>query len=139
MARKILKLIALLAIFAYALPRDATASGFIWPFGTRATTQAGFFSGPFVPDPDIDLPADSTIDQQIAAGQKELARFQQTEPTLDHDEEFAAYIKDIVSRLLAAQDVKPPYPIQVHVSTGPVLNAFADPGGQIVFYSQMVE
>jgi hypothetical protein len=107
--------------------------------GNARSIGPGFFSGPFVPDPDLDLPADSTIDQQIAAGKKELAKFQQTEPTLDHDEEFAAYVKDIASRLLAAQDIRPPYPIEVHVSTGPTLNAFGGPGGQILFHSQMVD
>src|SRR5260370_8983613 len=35
--------------------------------------------------------------------------------------------------------MKPAYTIEVHVSTAPVLNAYAQAGGQIVFYREIVD
>jgi predicted Zn-dependent protease len=105
----------------------------------KSISWARFFSGPFEPDPDLDLPENPTIDQQIAAGKQQLTRLEEEDQTLDRDQDFSAYMKEIVAKLLAAQEMKPPYTIEVHVSTAPVLNAYAQAGGQIVFYREIVE
>jgi predicted Zn-dependent protease len=105
----------------------------------KSISWTSFFSGPFEPDPDLDLPENPTIDQQIAAGKQQLTRLQQEDQTLDRDQEFSAYMKEIVAKLLASQDLKPPYEIEIHVSTTRVLNAYAQAGGQIVFYSDIIE
>jgi predicted Zn-dependent protease len=109
------------------------------PVATKSICWASFFSGPYEPDPDLDLPENPTIDQQIAAGKQQLLRLGQEDQTLDRDQEFSSYMKEIVAQLLAASDVKPPYAIEVPVSTTPVLNAYAQAGGQIVFYSEIIE
>ena len=111
-------------------PEETNAKSIIW---------ARFFSGPFEPDPDLDLPENPTIDQQIAAGKQQLTRLEKEDQTLDRDQDFSAYMKEIVAKLLAAQEMKPPYTIEVHVSTAPVLNAYAQAGGQIVFYREIVD
>jgi predicted Zn-dependent protease len=98
-----------------------------------------YFGGPIVIDPDLDLPANPTIEQQVTAGHKQLERIKGGDPSLDSNQELVAYFNDLAKRLLAAQNIKPPYAIVVHVSTGPRLNAFATVGGQVVLYSRIFE
>lgn len=93
------------------------------------------FGQPILPDPDLDMPVNPTIGQQIAAGQKRLARLRAADQTLDSDDSLVAYFNDLVKKLLAAQELRPPYPIIAHVSTAPELNAYASVGDQIVIYS----
>ena len=97
------------------------------------------FGQPILPDPDLDMPVNPTIGQQIAAGQKRLARLRAADQTLDSDDALVAYFNDLVKKLLAAQELKPPYPIIVHVSTAPELDAYASVGGQIVIYSRIFD
>jgi len=94
---------------------------------------------PILVDPDLDMPVNPTIEQQVAAGQKSLERFRNSDLTLDSNQALVTYFNDLVRRLLAAQDIKPPYSIVAHVSTGPELNAYASVGGHIVIYSRIFE
>jgi predicted Zn-dependent protease len=108
--------------------------------GTREISPCcSLFSGPIEIDPTLDMPANPTIEQQIAAGNQLLSRLQVGDQTLDHDSALNEYFNELIKRLLAAQDVKPPYPIVVHVSTEPELNAYASAGGQMVIYSRIIE
>ncbi|MGO9606844.1 MAG: M48 family metalloprotease [Candidatus Binataceae bacterium] len=104
-----------------------------------AALCCGLTMGPITPDPDADLPVNPSIDQQIAAGQKRILELRESDQTLDGDSALVAYFNDLVKRLIAAQDIKPPYPIVVHVSTAPLLNAYASVGGQIIVYSRIFE
>ena len=58
---------------------------------------------------------------------------------LDSNQEVYDYFNQIVAKLLAASDQKPPYPIEVHVSSVPVENAEAMPGGPIILYERMFD
>jgi predicted Zn-dependent protease len=86
-----------------------------------------------------DLPADPTPEQQIEAGRKQIAVLREDDSGLDSNGEVHDYFNQIVSKLLAASDQKPPFPIEVHVSSVPIRNAFAEPGGQIVLYEKMFD
>src|SRR5262249_5061410 len=109
------------------------------PLDSNSSFPAAFFGAPILIDPDLDLPAKPTIEQQLAAGQKLLDRARANDQTLDRSQELVAYFNDLVTRLLAAQDLKPPYPIVVHVSTEPKVNAYASAGGHIVIFSRIFE
>jgi beta-barrel assembly-enhancing protease len=99
---------------------------------------AGFFGGPIIADPDIDLPANPTNEQLVATGKKQTDKLGTGDQTLDRNQALNDYMNSLAQRLLKAQDTKPPYPIEIHVSTQPVTNAYADAGGQIVFYTNMI-
>ncbi|HLI82035.1 MAG TPA: M48 family metallopeptidase [Candidatus Binataceae bacterium] len=86
-----------------------------------------------------DLPADPTPQQQIEAGHKQIAVLREDDPGLDSNGEVHDYFNQIVSKLLATADQKPLFPIEVHVSSVPISNAFAEPGGQIVLYEKMFD
>jgi len=103
------------------------------------TVPHAFFGGPFVVDPDVDLPANPTIEQQTKEAEKSLKRLRDNDQTLDSNRDLVDYFNDLARRLLAAQDIKVPYPIVVHVSTAPRVNAYALLGGQIVVYSRIFE
>jgi len=86
-----------------------------------------------------DLPENPTIEQQIAAGRKQVGFSRGGDNGLDSNREVFDYFNDIAAKLIAASDQKPLFPIKVHVSTFPVVNAHALPGGQIVFYEKMFD
>ncbi len=86
-----------------------------------------------------DLPENPTIEQQIAAGRKQVDIARGIDNGLDSNREVFDYFNDIAVKLVAASDQKPLFPIKVHVSTFPVVNAHALPGGQIVFYEKMFD
>ncbi len=86
-----------------------------------------------------DLPANPTIKEQIDAGQKQLVVIREDDSGLDSNQEVHDYFNQIVAKLLAGSDQKPPYPIEVHVSSVPIDNAEAMPGGQIVLYERMFD
>ena len=86
-----------------------------------------------------DLPAEPTVQQQIDAGRKQIAVDREDDPGLDANGEVHDYYNQIVAKLLAASDQKPPFPIEVHVSSVPISNAFAEPGGQIMLYEKMFD
>ena len=86
-----------------------------------------------------DLPAEPTAQQQIDAGRKQIAIYREDDPGLDANGEVHDYYNQIVAKLLASSDQKPLFPIEVHVSSEPVSNAFAEPGGQIVLYEKMFD
>ncbi len=94
---------------------------------------------PIFVDPDLDMPVNPTIEQQVAAGKESLERLRNSDLTLDSNPALVGYFDDLVKRLLAGQDIKPPYAIVVHVSTGPELNAYATVGGHILIYSRIFE
>jgi predicted Zn-dependent protease len=106
---------------------------------TPVLSGAAFFGGPILIDPELNLPADPTIEQQIAAGKQQLDKLRLGDQTLDRNTALSEYFNSLAQTLLKAQDVKPPYPIVIHVSTEPEMNAYVMAGGQMVFYSRMVE
>src|SRR5262249_14626393 len=76
-----------------------------------------------------DLPADPTSQQQIEAGRKQIDVAREDDPVLDSNAEVHDYFNEIASRLLAASGQKPLFPLEVHVSSVPINNAEAIPGG----------
>ncbi len=86
-----------------------------------------------------DLPENPTIAQQIAAGRKQVSYARGTDHGLDSNREVFDYFNDIAAKLIAASEQKPLFPIKIHVSSFPVVNAHALPGGQIVFYEKMFD
>ena len=104
----------------------------------RAPLNA-FFGGPIIVDPDIDLPANPTIEQQMKEAGKSIKRLRDDDQTLDANRDLVDYFNDLARRLMAAQDLKAPYPIVVHVSTLPAVNAYAEMGGHIVVYSRIFD
>jgi predicted Zn-dependent protease len=86
-----------------------------------------------------DLPENPSIEQQIAAGRKQVGFARGTDNRLDSNSEVFDYFNDIAAKLVAASDQKPLFPIKIHVSSFPVANAHALPGGQIVFYERMFD
>jgi predicted Zn-dependent protease len=101
-------------------------------------TLAAFFGGPIIADPDIDLPAYPTNEQLVAVGKKQIEKLGEGDQTLDQNQALKDYMNSLARRLLKAQDTKPPYPIEIHISAQPVTNAYSEAGGQIVFYTDMI-
>jgi len=106
---------------------------------TSFTPFRGLFSAPIVDDPDTDLPATPTIEEQRVAGEKSMERLRNSDQTLDANYDLVVYFNDLARRLLAAQEIKPPFPIVVHVSTEPQVNAYARLRGHIVVYNRIFE
>jgi len=86
-----------------------------------------------------DLPENPSIAQQVEAGQKQLAVIREDNPTLDSNREVVAYFNAIVAKLVAASSEPPPFPITVHVSSEPIMNAEAMPGGIILVYENLFD
>ena len=86
-----------------------------------------------------DLPANPSLQQQIDAGRKQLAVIKDDDSGLDSNQEVHDYLNQIEAKLLAASDQKPAFPIEIHVSSVPINNAEAMPGGQIVLYERMFD
>jgi beta-barrel assembly-enhancing protease len=86
-----------------------------------------------------DLPNDPTPQQQIEAGRKQIDVAREDDPGLDSNGEVHDYFNQIASKLLAASEQKPLFPIEVHVSSVPINNAEAIPGGEIIFYESMFD
>ncbi len=88
---------------------------------------------------DLDLPDNPTIQQQIDAGKKQVEILKNEDATLDSDREAYDYFNGLAARLLTDRQPPPPYPIMVHISTEPITNAEALPGGQIVVFSHIFD
>jgi predicted Zn-dependent protease len=89
--------------------------------------------GPIAFGPDLsDLPTDPTLEQQVAAGRRQVELFKNIDSTLDANREFLAYVKGIVARLVEHSERRPPYPIEVHVVTKYGFPIMPFPGGQVV-------
>ena len=86
-----------------------------------------------------DLPKDPTPQQQIEAGRKQIEIAREDDPGLDSNAEVHDYFNQIASKLVAASDQKPLFPIEVHVSSVPLNNAEAIPGGQIILYERLFD
>ena len=86
-----------------------------------------------------DLPADPTPQQQIEAGRKQIDVAREDDPGLDSNAEVHDYFNEIASKLLAASEQKPLFSLEVHVSSVPINNAEAIPGGQIILYERMFD
>lgn len=86
-----------------------------------------------------DLPMNPTPQQQIEAGRKQIDVAREDDPGLDSNAEVHDYFNQIAARLLAASEQKPLFPIEVHVSSVPINNAEAIPGGQIILYERMFD
>ena len=80
---------------------------------------AAFFGGPIEVDPSIDLPENPTIEQLVVAGNKEIDRLAKDDQTLDANQDLKDYLSSLAAKLLAAQDTKPPYPIQIQSPPNP--------------------
>jgi predicted Zn-dependent protease len=85
------------------------------------------------------LPANPTIDQQIAAGGEQIEVLRRDEPTLDSNQELIEYFGGIERRLTESSGQKPPYPIVIHVSQGLEVNAEALPGGHLLIFDRIFE
>jgi predicted Zn-dependent protease len=86
-----------------------------------------------------DLPENPTVEQQVAAGRKQVGYARGIDGRLDSNGEVVDYFNAIAAKLIAASDQNPLFPIRIHVSTFPIVNAHALPGGQIVFYENMFD
>jgi len=120
------------------------AIGVVSLFAIVATPQSAWYHdevrlGRMLIGYDIaDLPKDPT-QQQIEAGRKQIEVAREDDPGLDSNAEVHDYFNQIASKLLAASEQKPPFPIEVHVSSVPINNAEAIPGGQIILYERMFD
>jgi len=85
------------------------------------------------------LPIDMTPQQQMEAGKKQIEVAREDDPQLDSNAEVHDYFNQIAAKLLTAIPQKPPFPIEVHVSSVPINNAHAMPGGQIIVYERMFD
>ena len=78
-----------------------------------------------------------SIDEEQALGKKFLAEIQKREVILDDD--FAnRYINSLGQYLLQSVKTKP-FPFYFHIIKDSTINAFSAPGGQIFFYSGLIE
>jgi predicted Zn-dependent protease len=112
---------------------------FFAPVIVRAqnVTRLGFFVLGY--DLDSFLPDDPTIEQQIAAGQHQLAILKSDESSFDSNREMVEYLNAIVAKLLVTSHRNPLYPITVHFSSVPTINAQSLPGGIIVVEERMFD
>ncbi len=89
---------------------------------------------------DLDsLPDDPTVQQQIEAGNHQIAIFKSDESSFDSNGEMVEYLNAIVAKLVVTSHRSPPYPIEVHFSSVPKINAQSLPGGQIVVDERMFD
>ena len=88
---------------------------------------------------DLDLPDPPNVAQQVAAGKQQIEFLRQEDQTLDSQGDLVEYFNGIVAQLLKNHQPAPPFPIVVHVSTVPEVNAEAMPGGQIVVFSNIFD
>lgn len=86
-----------------------------------------------------DLPESPTIEQQIAAGERQVAALKERDHTLDSNRELYEYFNGIAARLVEHSEQRAPFPITIHVSKYPVANAQALPGGHIVVYERIFD
>ena len=86
-----------------------------------------------------DLPEDPTVKQQIEAGQHQIAILKSDEPSFDSNQEMVEYLNAIVGKLLRASHHDPPFPIEVHFSAVPRIDAQSLPGGPIVVEERMFD
>ncbi len=107
--------------------------------GSSAFAQKPVMLGPILLGYDLDLPENPTPEQQIKAGEKQIELFKHGDQTLDSDRDAVEYFNGIIVRLLKTQESLPPVPIFVHVSTEPITNAEALPGGQILVFSHIFD
>ena len=113
---------------------------FATPKFARCAASGPVYLGRMYLGSDIaDLPETPTIEQQIAAGHKQVGIARGIDNGLDSNREVFDYFNEIAAKLVAASDQKPLFAIKVHVSTFPVVNAHALPGGEIVFYQNMFD
>jgi hypothetical protein len=77
-----------------------------------------------------DLPTVPTPKQQIEAGRKQIDVAREDDPGLDSNAEVHDYFNLIASKLLAASEQKPFFPIEVHVASVPINNAEVIPLGR---------
>jgi predicted Zn-dependent protease len=88
---------------------------------------------------DLDLPDPPSIEQEIAAGNRQVEILKNDDETMDSDREACDYFNALAARLLKDHRPAPPYPIIIHISTEPITNAEALPGGQIVVFSHIFD
>jgi predicted Zn-dependent protease len=108
---------------------------------TLANAQTVTRIGVIVLGYDLDalMPENPSVEQQIAAGQHQLAIIKSDEPSFDSNHEMVEYLNAIVAKLILTSHREPPYPINVHFSSVPKVNAFSYPGGQIVLEERMFD
>jgi predicted Zn-dependent protease len=80
-----------------------------------------------------------TISREILGGQHQVAAMKNQEASFDTNREMLDYLNEVVIKLLATSNRKPPYPITVHYSSVPRVNAESLPGGPIVVEDRMFD
>lgn len=95
--------------------------------------------GPYIVGYGLDMPLDPTPQQQIAAGGHEVECLHLVDSALDQNRDAYEYLNSIKARLLKGHEHDVPYPIEVHFSTVPVVNAFSIIGGQVVVFARMID
>jgi predicted Zn-dependent protease len=78
-----------------------------------------------------------SIDQEVTLGKQFLAEIRRHEELLE-DDDADGYLNDLGQYLLKSIKIKP-FPFHFHIIKDDTLNAFAAPGGQIFFYSGLIE
>jgi predicted Zn-dependent protease len=98
-----------------------------------------FYLGPMFLGYDLgDLPVNPTPEQEVTTGARQLAVLRESDQSLDSNAELLDYFRGIAAALLKGHEREAQFPIVIHVSTAPVVNAFALPGGQVLFYSRII-
>jgi len=85
------------------------------------------------------LPENPSVEEQIKAGLLQIEVERGDDDRLDANGEVFDYFNQIAAKLVASSERKPLFPIRIHVSSTPVTNAFAMPGGQIMLYEKMFD
>ncbi len=106
---------------------------------TTAFAQRPINLGPIFLGYDLDMPDNPSIEQQIEGGKKQIVYMRQEDATLDSDHAVYEYFNSITARLLEHSDARAPFPIEVHVSMHPIVNAEALPGGVVVVFRQIFD
>ncbi|MEJ2024645.1 MAG: M48 family metalloprotease, partial [Deltaproteobacteria bacterium] len=78
-----------------------------------------------------------SIDKEVTLGKQFLAEIRRHEELLE-DDDADGYLNDLGQYLLESIKIKP-FPFHFHIIKDDTLNAFAAPGGQIFFYSGLIE
>ena len=113
--------------------------GMVVTWSMSAFAQRPIYLGPIFLGYDLDMPDNPSVEQQVAAGKKQIVYLRQEDATLDSDHAVYEYFNSITVRLLEHSDTRPPFPIEVHVSMHPIVNAEALPGGIVVVFRQIFD
>lgn len=106
---------------------------------SSALSHKPVFLGPLYLGTDLNLPDNPTVAEEVAAGKHQIELLKDGDLTLDHDREALDYFNSLSGALVKGHQEEQSFPIEVHVSSEPIVDAQALPGGQIVVYTRIVE